>query len=96
MPIQRLQHAVPSYDAWKRAFDGDPLDRKGGGVRRYRVHRPVSDPNFVMVDLEFDRLDEAERFMERLRAMWDGPAKAVMQNPEAWIVETTESRDVGS
>jgi hypothetical protein len=27
MPILRVQHAVPNFDGWKRAFDSDPIDR---------------------------------------------------------------------
>lgn len=91
VPILRVQHSVPAYDDWKRAFDRDPIDREGSGVRRYQIHRPVTDPSFVMIDLEFVSLDEAEDFLQRLRALWDGPGRAVTQDPRAWIVETVET-----
>ena len=94
MPILHIQHSVPNFEGWKRAFDGDPMDRKGSGVRRYHVRRCVTDPNFVMIDLEFDTLAEAERLLEKLRHLWAGPGGAVMRNPEAWIVETVESKSV--
>lgn len=92
MAILRIQHAVPDFEIWKRAFDKDPMDRKGAGVRRYQVHRSVADPNFVMIDLEFNTVAEAEQLLEKLRHLWTGPGGAVMRNPEAWIVETVESR----
>lgn len=91
MPTLRVQHSVPTFDDWKRAFDNDPVDRKGGGVRRYEIHRSVSDPNFVMIDLEFDAVADAEAFHDRLRRLWDGPARAVTRDPVAWVVETVES-----
>ena len=94
MPILHVQHSVPNFEGWKRAFDSDPMDRKGSGVRRYVVHRSVADPNFVMIDLEFDTLGEAEKLLEKLRHLWAGPGGAVMRNPEAWIIETVESRSV--
>lgn len=94
MPILHIQHAVPNFDGWKRAFESDPMDRKASGVRRYQVHRGVTDPNFVMIDLEFETLAEAEKLLERLRHLWAGPGGAVMRNPEAWIIETVESRTV--
>ena len=94
MPTLRVQHGVPTFDDWKRAFDSDPVDRKGGGVRRYEIHRSVSDPNFVMIDLQFDDVETAEAFHDRLRQLWDGPAKAVTQDPRAWVVETVESSEV--
>ena len=94
MPILRIQHSVPNFEGWKRAFDSDPMDRKGSGVRRYHVHRSVADPNLVMIDLEFDTVAEADRLLDKLRHLWAGPGGAVMQNPEAWVVETVESRSV--
>jgi hypothetical protein len=94
MPILRIQHSVPKFEGWKTAFDNDPMDRKGSGVRRYHVYRAVADPNLVMIDLELDTLAEAERLLGRLRQMWAGPAGAVMRNPEAWIVETVESKSL--
>lgn len=94
MLILRVQHAVPDFDRWKQAFDNDPMDRKGSGVRRYQVHRSVADPNFVMIDLELDTASEAEQLLEKLRHLWAGPGGAVMRNPEAWIVETVESKSV--
>lgn len=94
MPILHIQHSVPNFESWQRAFESDPMDRKGSGVRRYHVHRSVADPNFVMIDLEFDSLAEAERLLEKLRHLWAGPGGAVMRNPEAWIVETVESRSI--
>jgi hypothetical protein len=92
MPILHMQHAVPNFEGWKRAFESDPMDRKGSGVRRYDVRRSVADPNFVMIDLEFDTLGETEKMLERLRHLWTGPGGAVMRNPEAWIIETVESK----
>jgi len=70
------------------------MDRKASGVRRYHLHRSVADPNFVMIDLEFDTVSEAERLLAKLRHLWAGPGGAVMRDPEAWIVETVESRPV--
>lgn len=92
MALLRIQHFVPDYDAWKRAFDADPMGRRDAGVRRYRVHRSAAEPGFVMIDLELDTVAEAERMLERLRLMWAGPGGRVMRDPQAWIVETVESR----
>ena len=94
MPILRIQHSVPNFEGWKRAFDSDPMDRKRSGVRRYHVCRAVADPNLVMVDLELDTFAEAEVLLKRLRQLWAGPGGAVMRHPEAWIVETVESTSV--
>ena len=94
MPILHIQHAVPNFEGWKRAFESDPMDRKASGVRRYQVHRGVADSNFVMIDLEFGTLAEAETLLERLRQLWAGPGAVVTRNPQAWIVETVESKAI--
>jgi hypothetical protein len=88
MHILRIEHQVPDYDAWKQAFDSDPLGREQGRVRRYRIQRPVDDPNHVMIDLEFDGAAEAEAFQARLRELWS--RVDVMRDPQARIVEMVE------
>jgi hypothetical protein len=92
MPTLRIEHAVPDFAGWKRAFDSDPADRKGSGVRRYKVSRSVGDPNYVMIDLEFDSLGEAEGLLAKMRRVWgSGEGQKVMSNPQARIVETIET-----
>lgn len=94
MPILRIQHSVADYEGWKRMFDADPVDRKGSGVRRFEVFRSLDDSNLVMIDLEFDQLSEAEGLLGKMRQIWDGPGKGVMQDPQAWIVESVEAVDL--
>jgi hypothetical protein len=91
MPILRIEHAVPSFAGWKQAFDSDPADRKGSGVRRYQVLRSVEDPNYVLIDLEFDTLEQAEGLLAKMRHVWSGDGQKVMRNPQARIVEMVES-----
>ena len=94
MVTLRIQHPVQSFEAWRRAFDADPADRKVNGVRRYRIFRPVADPHFVLIDLELETVAEAEAFLEKLKALWNGPAQAVMRQPEARIVETIAAAEL--
>lgn len=92
MTVVRIEHAVPDFERWKQVFDRDPADRKGSGVRRYQILRPTDDPNYVMVDLEFGSIGEAEAFLRKMEKLWGGPAKAVMQNPRARITERVEEK----
>lgn len=94
MYVLRIEHAVPDYDGWKRAFDGDPMGREKSGVRRHRVLRSLDDPNFVMIDLEFDTAAQAEAMMAGLQKLWG--RVQVMRDPRARIVEVVENRDYGS
>ena len=91
----QLEHDVRDFDAWKATFDDDPLDRKGGGVRSYRVSRPVEDSAYVVVELEFDTRLEAEAFLEKLLALWrDAGPRLGFESPRARIVEVVESASV--
>lgn len=92
MPLLRVQHVVPNFEAWKRAFDSDPIAREASGVRGYKIHREVGNPNFVVIDLDFGAVGDAQKFLEKLRALWAGYGDAVMRNPEAWVLETVESK----
>ena len=69
MHIVRIEHPVPDYDAWKEAFDSDPIGREPSGVRRYRILQPTGDPNYIMIDLEFDSASEAEAVHSALREL---------------------------
>ena len=68
--VLSIEHAVRDFDAWKRAFDSDPVGREQNGVRRYRVLRAVDDPNFVVIELEFDSAAAAAAFAGKLRDLW--------------------------
>ena len=94
MPVVRIEHAVPDFERWKQAFDNDPADRKGSGVRRYQIFRAHDDPNHVMIDLEFDGQREAEAFLGRMERIWAGPGKSVMQSPRSRIVDSVEAREL--
>jgi hypothetical protein len=85
MHVLRIEHPVPDYDAWRQAFESDPLDRAKSGVRRYRILRGADDPNYVAIELEFDTAGEAETMHERLKELWS--RVDVARNPSARVFE---------
>jgi hypothetical protein len=93
MPIVRIEHAVPDYEAWKQAFDGDPAGRQTSGVRRYQVMQASDDPNYVMVDLDFDATDDADAFLVSLRRIWERVQGTLVSSPRARIVELVETKE---
>lgn len=97
MPILRIDHRVPDVDAWKAAFDRDPMGREASGVRRHAVSRSVEDPQHVWIDLELDTVDEAHELRERLRTLWDRvQLEGLIGAPNAHILETVERRQYGA
>lgn len=93
MIMVRIEHTVGDYERWKAAFDSDPVGRREGGVRRYRVLRPVDDPGRVAIDLEFDDQTAAAAFGERLAALWAGPTASALGlgRPDLRIAEIADS-----
>ena len=94
MSIVQLEHPVRDFQTWKAAFDSDPVGREASGVRRYQIYRPVDDPNYVAVDLEFDDRVRAEAFVVALQALWQSPqaAPALGGTTRVRIVEAVEVR----
>lgn len=90
MPILRIEHPVPDFEGWKRAFHSDPVGREQSGVRRYQILRSLDDPNYVMIDLEFDTKDQAEALLAAMRQVWSRVEGQVLWNPQARIVEVVE------
>ncbi|MEO8193475.1 MAG: hypothetical protein ABI681_06460 [Gemmatimonadales bacterium] len=85
--ILRIEHPVPDFGGWKKAFDSDPARRQASGVRRYRVIRPVDDSKFAIVDLEFESRAEADSFLGKLKGLWSRVEGSVMNSPQARIFE---------
>ncbi len=93
MPVLRIEHPVPSYEGWKQAFDSDPVGRERSGVRRYQISRAMDDPNYVMIDLEFDTRAEAEALLAAMRGVWSRVEGAIMMSPQARVVEVVERKE---
>ncbi len=96
MYLLRIEHPVPDFEAWKKAFDSDPVGRRRSGVRAYRVMRPADDPAYAMIDLEFAGKAEAETMERSLRDLWSRVEGRVMSNATARIVEVVESKDLAA
>lgn len=93
MTILRIEHPVANFERWKQAFDSDPVGRERSGVRRYQILRSLDNPNFVMIDLEFDTKAEADALLAAMRVIWGQVEGTVMTNPQAHIVEIVETKD---
>ena len=67
MPTLHIEHPISDFTTWKAAFDRFAEFRVESGVRHHRVQRPIDDPHYVHIDLDFDTTKEAETFLEFLR-----------------------------
>ena len=90
----QIEHRVMNFEGWREAFQSDPIDRKKSGVRRYNIFRLHGDPNYVIVDLEFDNLKDAEDTLAALRQLWVQVEGKIMINPQTRILNLIEMADV--
>ena len=91
MTVLQIEHKVPDYKAWKIAFDSDPIDRRGSGVKSYCIYRPATDQNTVIIDLVFDSVVDAESALDALRKLWNRVEGTVMINPRTRVLEILEA-----
>ena len=94
MHLLQIEYPVPDYDAWKAAFEEDRLDRRGSSVRRYRVLRTTDDPNYVVIDLEFDEASEAQAYLAALQRVVYSSREAsstIGDGPQTRIAEVVEA-----
>lgn len=92
MVLLHIEHTVQNFDAWKAAFDGDPVGRQRSGVRGYRILRPVDDPNYAIIDLEFDGVGQAEALLAAMQQVWGRVGGSLIHNPEWRISDVVESK----
>ena len=93
MATLHIEHAITDFGLWSAAFDRFADFRKQSGVRAQRVQRPVDDPHYVVVDLDFDTAGQAERFLEFLQTkVWasSNNAPALAGTPQTRILEPAQ------
>jgi hypothetical protein len=90
----QIEHEVPNFEGWKKAFESDPINRKKSGVRRYKIYQRIDNPNFIVIDLEFDNLNEAEDTFTALKILWKNVDGKIMINPQIRILKMIESKDI--
>jgi hypothetical protein len=89
-----VEHSVTDFDIWSAAFARFAPLRQSAGVRSHTVRRPVDDPRYVSVDLDFDTADDAEAFLQILRTrVWSSPSAspALAGDPITRVLVTEES-----
>ena len=93
MIILQIEHPVPDYDGWKKAFDSDPMGRERSGVKSYRITRPVDDKNYVLIELTFEEREKAESMLKGLQNLWKQVEGKVIGAPKARIIEVLETKN---
>ncbi len=92
-----IEHPITDFDTWQAAFARFGPMRISAGVRSATVRRPVDDPHYVSIDLDFDNAAGAQAFLHVLRSrVWSSPAAspALAGDPVTRILVTEEAAAV--
>lgn len=77
MATLHIEHPITEFEVWSTAFDRFADVRQRAGVRTHRVQRPVDDPKYVVIDLDFDTVEAAEAFVVFLKSnVWGNPGNS--------------------
>jgi len=79
---------VDDFATWKTFFDADPVGRKQA-ARGHVMSRGVDNPNEVFTRVEFDSVEDAKSFRDRLVASGALDRATVLTPPT--VVELVEN-----
>jgi len=85
-----IEHAISDFPTWKHAFDRFADARQNAGVVSHRVRRPVGDPHYLVIELEFDVQGSADNFRQFLHdVVWANrdASPALVGTPASRILE---------
>lgn len=95
MPTLHIEHEITDFDTWDSAFARFADFRRQSGVTAQQVRRPVDDAQYVVIDLDFDTVAEADSFLNFLETtVWATPANspALVGSPRARVLEPVEPK----
>lgn len=90
MATLHIEHPITDLETWLSAFNVFADARRQAGVRAERIQQPVDDPAYIVVDLDFATVPEAEAFRRFLEdQVWAIPenAPALAGAPKTLILE---------
>ena len=73
MTTVHIENTVQDFDTWKATFDKYERFRAEQGVQSYRVSRSVTEPDEVLIDLEFCDQTAAQAFLPQLQKIMTSP-----------------------
>lgn len=76
-----IEHGITDFASWKAAFDRFADRRKEAGVTAHRIHQPHDDAAYVVLQLDFPSVEQAQAFRTFLESrVWTTPANSPALN----------------
>lgn len=93
MPTLHIEHPISDIGAWFGAFNQFAEARRQAGVTAQRIHQPIDDDQYIVVQLDFGTMDAAERFKGFLESVvWRSEelSPALAGTPRARLLREVE------
>jgi len=90
MPYLLVRQKVADYEKWKSAFDAHSLTRQTNGSRGGQLFRGASDPNEVILLLEWDVLEKARQFAQSEELREEMQQAGVVDHPTIYFLKDGE------
>jgi hypothetical protein len=75
MATLHIEHPISDLKTWLTAFAKFAEARQKAGVRAERVYQPIEDSKYIVLDLDFDAVDDAVQFKNFLESnVWSSRA----------------------
>jgi hypothetical protein len=94
MILLHIEHQVTNFDNWKASFDTYAELRQKSGMRRFQISRPIDNPSFAMIDLEFDTLSQAEGLLAAVQQVWQRVGGTLIKDPKWRMSEVVETKEL--
>ena len=77
MATLHIEHAITDFATWKAAFDRFGPKRIEAGVTAERIYQPADDAAYVLLQLDFPSVPQAEGFRQFLETrVWSSPGNS--------------------
>ena len=69
MATLHIEHPISDLTTWLGAFNQFADARRDAGVTGQRIHQPVDDDQYIVVQLDFGTVEAAEQFKRFLETV---------------------------
>jgi len=94
MPALLIRHKVTDYATWQSVFDEQEATRRAYGCQLGRLFRNISDPNEIVILLEWDNLERARLFAQSDDLRDELKRAEVADEPDLWFLGETSQEPV--
>jgi hypothetical protein len=69
VPALHIEHQISDVGTWLAAFNQFDDARRDAGVTGQRIHQPIDDEKYIVIQLDFATVEAAEKFKSFLESV---------------------------